>query len=46
MMWRQWGAEVKSLDLLSRNLDNSANSIDNKVTTFIECSGHYIYYLI
>ena len=37
IMWRQWGAQIKVLDSLSRNLNNSANSVDNKVTTFNEC---------
>lgn len=38
MMWRQWGTQIKVLDLLSRNLNNSANSVDNKVTLSVKCT--------
>lgn len=36
MMWRQWGTQIKVLDLLPRNLNNSANSVDNKVTLSVK----------
>lgn len=43
-MWRQCGAEIKRLDLLLKNLDNSPNSVSkNRMTTNIDSIKSTIY---